>query len=276
MRITGLRRRTRSVAALGFAATITATSILISSGPAQAAAPDYVALGDSYASGVGTRSYISGSGSCYRSTYAYPYIDAGRIGATLSFQACSGARVADVSNNQLGPLNSGIELVSVQVGGNDAGFSSVITECAKPSWLGDCNGAIDNAVNIINNTLPGRLDGLYGSIRGRAPSASVVVVGYPRLFNGIDCNAGTFFSAAEMTRLNQTADLLNSRISARASAAGFSFVNPTQAFIGHAVCGNPEWINGLSNPIMESYHPNRAGQVGYADLVDDQLRVAVH
>jgi hypothetical protein len=218
---------------------------------------------------------MSDSGSCYRSTYAYPYLDAGRIGANLSFQACSGARVADVSNNQLGPLTSGIELVSVQVGGNDAGFSSVITECAKPSWMSNCNGAIDNAVNIINNTLPGRLDGLYGSIRSKAPNARVVVVGYPRLFNGVDCNAGTFFSGAEMTRLNSTADLLNSRISARASAAGFSFVNPTQAFIGHAVCGNPEWINGLSNPIMESYHPNRTGQVGYANLVDDHLVAAV-
>jgi hypothetical protein len=271
MSITGVRRS----AATLFAATVTATSILISSGPAQAAAPDYVALGDSYASGVGTRTYMSDSGSCYRSTYAYPYLDAGRIGANLSFQACSGARVADVSNNQLGPLTSGIELVSVQVGGNDAGFSSVITECAKPSWMSNCNGAIDNAVNIINNTLPGRLDGLYGSIRSKAPNARVVVVGYPRLFNGVDCNAGTFFSGAEMTRLNSTADLLNSRISARASAAGFSFVNPTQAFIGHAVCGNPEWINGLSNPIMESYHPNRTGQVGYANLVDDHLVAAV-
>jgi hypothetical protein len=247
------------------------SAAVLGAGTAQAAGADYVAVGDSYASGVGTRTYIADSESCKRSTYAYPYIDAGRIGANLSFTACSGARVADVQNNQLGPLNSGIELVTVQVGGNDAGFSSVITECAKPSWLGNCTGAINNAQNIINNTLPGRLDGLYNTIRSRAANARVTVVGYPRLFNGIDCNAGTFFSGDEMTRLNQTADLLNSRISARAGAHGFGFVNPTSAFIGHAVCGNPEWINGLSNPISESYHPNRTGQVGYADLVDDVL-----
>jgi hypothetical protein len=48
-------------------------------------------------------------------------------------------------------------------------------------------------------------------------------------------------------------------------------VNPTPAFIGHAVCGNPEWINGLSNPVSESYHPNVTGQAGYANLVDDHL-----
>jgi lysophospholipase L1-like esterase len=267
----GIRRSVRSTAATVLATAVTIAAAITSTGTAQAAGADYVALGDSYASGVGTRTYLPDSGSCQRSIYAYPYIDAARIGANLSFVACSGARVADVSNNQLAPLNSGIELVTVQVGGNDAGFAPVITECAKPWWLANCDAAINNAQNIINNTLPARLDGLYSSIRSRAPVARVTVVGYPRLFNGIDCNAGTFFTSAEMTRLNQTADLLNSRISARAAAHGFGFVNPTQAFIGHAVCGSPEWINGLSNPISESYHPNRAGQVGYADLVDDHL-----
>jgi lysophospholipase L1-like esterase len=253
-----------SVAALGAA-------MLVSPGIAHAAAPNYVALGDSYASGVGTRSYIADSGSCQRSTKAYPYVDAARIGANLTFVACSGARVADVTANQLGSVTGSANLVSVQVGGNDAGFSSVITECAKPSWLGNCDGAINNAQNIINNTLPGRLDGLYNSIRSRASAARVTVVGYPRLFNGTDCNAGTFFSGAEMTRLNATADLLNAKISARAGAHGFAFVNPTSAFIGHAVCGSPEWINGLSNPVSESYHPNRTGQSAYANLVDDHL-----
>jgi len=260
----------KSIASLLSAAALGA-AMLLSPGIAHAAAPNYVALGDSYASGVGTRSYIADSGACQRSTKAYPYVDATRIGANLTFVACSGARVADVTANQLGSVTGSANLVSVQVGGNDAGFSSVITECAKPSWLGDCTGAVNNAQAIINNTLPGRLNGLYGSIKSKAPSARVVVVGYPRLFNGTDCNAGTFFSPTEMTRLNQTADLLNSKIAASASAAGFSFVNPTSVFIGHAVCGSPEWINGLSNPVSESYHPNVSGQTAYANLVDDHL-----
>ncbi|HET6986006.1 MAG TPA: SGNH/GDSL hydrolase family protein, partial [Kribbella sp.] len=90
-------------------------------------------------------------------------------------------------------------------------------------------------------------------------------------FNGTDCNAGTFFSPDEMTRLNATADLLNSKIASSAGAAGFAFVNPTPSFIGHAVCGNPEWINGLSNPISESYHPNVTGQANFANLVQGPL-----
>lgn len=261
-------RRSRVVALLTTA--VLGTSAL-TAGTAQAAAPDYVALGDSYASGVGTRTYLADSGSCRRSVKSYPYVDAARIGAALTSVACSGARVADVAANQLGPLTSAIEFVTVQVGGNDAGFSTVVTECAKPAWLGNCTAAVTNARAVITNTLPGRLNNLYASIRGRASTAKVIVVGYPRLFNGVDCNAATFFSASEMTLLNQTGDLLNSKIAASASAAGFTFVNPTSAFVGHAVCGSPEWINGLSNPIIESFHPNVTGQTGFANLVDDHL-----
>jgi len=239
--------------------------------PDARAAVSYVALGDSYASGVGTRSYYSDSGSCYRSPYAYPVIDAARIGATLSFKACSGAKTGDVKATQLGTLTTSTTYVTVQVGGNDAGFSSVLTECAQPGWMSNCNGAIDTAQSKIRNTLPAALDSLYAAIRAKATTATVVVIGYPRIFNGEDCNAGTWFSPTEESRLNATADLLNSTISARAAAKGFTFVNPTSSFVGHAVCDDVEWVNGLSNPIMESYHPNRSGQTGYANLVDDKL-----
>ncbi len=38
------------------------------------------------------------------------------------------------------------------------------------------------------------------------------------------------------------------------------------------MCDNPEWINGLSNPISESYHPNRDGQAsGYTPTVSPVL-----
>jgi lysophospholipase L1-like esterase len=236
-----------------------------------AASGQYVALGDSYASGVGSRTYYSNSGSCYRSPYAYAVTDAARIGATLTFSACSGATTSSVQSGQLGGLSSGTRWVTVQVGGNDAGFSSVITTCAEPSWLGNCSSAVSNAQSIIRNTLPGRLDSLYNAIRSRATTAKVVVVGYPRLFNGEDCNAATWFSPTDESLLNQTADLMDSTLAGRASAHGFAFVNPESAFIGHAVCDDVEWINGLSSPIMESYHPNRSGQTGYANLVDNDL-----
>ncbi|GAB3872828.1 SGNH/GDSL hydrolase family protein [Terrabacter terrigena] len=233
--------------------------------PAAAAGGSYVALGDSYSSGTGTRSYISDGTSCQRSVYAYPSLDAASLGLALTFRACSGATVADVTNTQLSALSSSTAYVTISVGGNDAGFADVLTECAQPAWMSNCNGAIDGAQSIINNTLPGRLSTLYSSIRTKAPNAKVIVVGYPRIFNGEDCNAFTWFSPTEESRLNATADLLNSRTSSAAAARGFAFVNPTSKFVGHAVCDSPEWLNGLSSPVSESYHPNVAGhRDGYA------------
>src|SRR4029450_1321439 len=96
-------------------------------------------------------------------------------GLTLNFRACSGARVADVTNTQLGALTTTTTHVSITVGGKDAGFHPVLTECAKPAWMSDCNGAIDDAQYIIRNVLPGRLATLYASIKAKAPNAKVVV-----------------------------------------------------------------------------------------------------
>ncbi len=261
------RQAVRLLVLLGFVG----GSVLVAA-PAQAA-PSYVALGDSYSSGVGTRSYYDDGSSCQRSPYAYPVIDAGRLGATLTFAACSGAKVADVLAGQTGNLRSTTRYVTVSVGGNDAGFSSVLLQCAQP-WPTTCWGAIDNANAFIRNTLPARLDGLYTAIRQAAPNARVVVVGYPRLFNGEECNLASRISPGEQAELNATADLLVQTVRARASARGFPFVDVRTAFTGHSVCADVEWINGLSNPISESYHPNRSGQTGYANLVEPALRAS--
>ncbi len=252
-----VRRRALVAAALAAAA-----AVAVSAAPASAAGESYVALGDSYSSGTGTRTYISDGTSCLRSVYAYPSLIAAAKSYTLNFRACSGAKIGDVTTSQLSALTASTAYVSISVGGNDAGFSSVLTTCAQPAWLSNCTGAIDRAQSYIRNTLPGQLNTLYAAIRARAPSATVTVVGYPRLFNGVDCNLLTWFSSTEMSRLNATADLLNSTTAARASAAGFTFANPTTAFLGHAVCSSSEWINGLSSPTQESYHPNRAGHSG--------------
>lgn len=249
-----------------------AATLLGPVGPARAAAPSYVALGDSYSSGVGTRSYIDDGTSCQRSTYAYPSLIAAARGYALNFRACSGAKIPDVTTTQLSALGTATSYVTISVGGNDAGFAGVLTECAQPWWSSDCNGAIDTAQAYIKDKLPAALATLYSSIRTKAPNAKVVVVGYPRIFDGEDCNAATWFSPAEETRLNATADLLNSKLASAASAKAFAFANPTNRFVGHAVCDSTEWLNGLSNPISESYHPNRLGHSsGYTPLVSPLL-----
>jgi len=234
----------------------------------------YVALGDSYSSGVGTRTYYDPS--CQRSVTAYPYL-LHNAHPTWTFvnATCSGAKTGDIVNTQSASLTSDTNWVTYTIGGNDAGFSSVITECALPSWASNCDGAVNAAQAYIQNTLPGRLDLVNNKIKSLAPSAQVVVLDYPRLFNGTDCNALTFFSGSEMTRLNQTADMMKTQVSAAATRAGANFVfrDVIPSFIGHAVCdggggSSTEWINGLSNPVGESYHPKVTGHAsGYYPVV---------
>ncbi len=241
---------------------------------APASAVKYVALGDSYSSGTGTRTYFDSN--CQKSVYAYPYLLRNLHPTwTFVFAACSGATTSSLLSSQVSSVTSDTNWVTYTIGGNDAGFSSVITECAQPSWWTNCDGAINNAQNFINNTLPGRLDQVNNAIKSRAPNAKVIVLDYPRLFNGTDCNAGTWFSSSEMTRLNQTADLLRTKVSAAATRAGANFIfrDVIPPFIGHAVCdggggSSTEWINGLSNPVGESYHPKTTGHAnGYFPVV---------
>lgn len=256
---------------LSFAASAVGAALVLAPAPAQAAGSAYVALGDSYSSGTGTRAYLADGTSCQRSVYAYPSLLASSRGYALDLRACSGATTADVRNLQLGALGAGTAYVSLTAGGNDAGFAAVLTECAKPAWGSNCGAAIDKAVAVIDGPLPARLTALYTAVSSRAPQARVVVGGYPRMFNGEDCNALTWFSATEMTRLNATADRLNARIATAASAAGVAFAK-ADSFRGHAVCDDVEWLNGLSSPVSDSYHPNRAGHAsGYAPAVGAQL-----
>jgi lysophospholipase L1-like esterase len=247
-----------------FAAVLAVVAICLAFA-AQAMATKYVALGDSYSSGNGTRTFYEPT--CQRSVYAYPYLEH-EAHPTWTFvdAACSGATTSSLLSSQVSSVTSDTNWVTYTIGGNDAGFSSVITECALPSWASNCTGAINEAQAIIKNTLPGRLDSVNNEIKKRAPSAKVIVLDYPKLFNGEDCNAFTFFSPSEESRLNETAEQMRTVISAAATRAGanFTFRDVIPGFTGHAVCdggggSSTEWINGLSSPTSESYHPKVAG-----------------
>src|SRR5579859_2768182 len=104
----------RRLLASALAAGALITGALAAAPTAQASTGGYVALGDSYSSGVGSGSYISSSGSCERSTLAYPYLwQQAHAPSSFSFQACSGATTADVLSGQLSTLNSGTSEVSI-------------------------------------------------------------------------------------------------------------------------------------------------------------------
>ena len=63
-----------------------ALALAVATAPAHAAVTAYVALGDSYSSGTGTRSYINDGTACQRSVYAYPSLLAASKKLTLNFR----------------------------------------------------------------------------------------------------------------------------------------------------------------------------------------------
>ncbi|MET8785280.1 SGNH/GDSL hydrolase family protein [Streptomyces sp. NPDC049097] len=227
----------------------------------QAAATGYVALGDSYSSGVGAGSHIGSSGDCDRSTKAFPYLwQAAHAPASFSFMACSGARTTDVLTNQLGPLSTSTGLVSLTVGGNDAGFADVMTTCVLQSDS-SCLSRIATAKAYVDSTLPGRLDSVYSAISAKAPAAHVVVLGYPRFYKlGTTCLG---LSGTKRSAINGAADYINAAIAKRAADHGFTFGDVRTTFTGHEICSGSAWLHSVNwLNIGESYHPTAAGQSG--------------
>ncbi|MEU1753757.1 SGNH/GDSL hydrolase family protein [Micromonospora matsumotoense] len=255
-------RRSRLVTlAVSLAASIGVT--LGAAVPVQAAPSDrYVALGDSYASGVGADSYTSESGACQRSTNAYPALYNTNIKpASYKSVACSGATTTDVVNSQLSALTSTTTLVSVTIGGNDVGFTSIMSTCVLQGES-QCVAAVQAAENKARAELPAKLATVYNGIRSRAPSARVVVVGYPVFYQlGTVCVG---LSANSRAKINEGINLVDDITRTAATSAGFTFADVRSIFVGHQLCSYGEkWLHALNFVNLGvSYHPTAAGQSG--------------
>ena len=234
--------------------------------PAQASARSavhYVALGDSYSSGVGAGSYIGSSGSCDQSTNAYPALwDAANQPASYVSEACSGATTATVLSSQLSALSAATTLVSITVGGNDVGFSSVMETCVLLP-TSSCVSAVQHAEGLTATQLPGELDSVLNAIRADAPNARVVVLDYPELYDLSRSSSCIGLSTTDRTDLNQGADQLDSQIQAAAARHGDVFADMRGAFSGHEICDSSSWLHSVNIlDISESYHPTASGQSG--------------
>ncbi|MEU0740581.1 SGNH/GDSL hydrolase family protein [Streptomyces sp. NPDC006134] len=256
------------LASLALAAGTALAGATAAQGAPTAVSGDYVALGDSYSSGVGAGSYISSSGDCKRSTKAFPQLwAAAHSPSAFHFTACSGARTSDVLAGQLGPLGSSTGLVSLTVGGNDAGFADVMTTCVLQSDSA-CLSRIATAKAYVDSTLPGRLDSVYSAIRDRAPNARVVVLGYPRFYKlGTSCLG---LSETKRKAINDASDHLNAAIAKRVADHGFTFGDVRPPFTGHEICSGSSWLHSVNwLNIGDSYHPTAAGQSGgYLPVLD--------
>jgi GDSL-like Lipase/Acylhydrolase family len=246
-------------------ALVSVSFALVAAAAPAAGADDYVALGDSYSSGVGTGSYTLSS-SCRRGVFAYPWlVSQQRPNTSLTFVACSGATTTSLMSSQIGSVVPGTDIVTVTIGGNDIGFSDLIVQCT----LVNCSNALDATRASLPTFLGPRLDTVYTAIRSQALSAQVIVLGYPRIFSTASCLGTLGITSTERAKANQLADALDVLSLQRAAAAGVTYKSAIGHFTGHAVCSSSAWINGLNlfRPI-ESYHPNRNGNsLGYAPLV---------
>ena len=233
---------------------------------AAAAGASYVALGDSYSSGVGTNSYTLASG-CKRSVYAFPYLYTQQHpGTSLSFVACSGAKTSDVLTTQMTAVTTATTLVTMTVGGNDIGFANLIYQCTLLDVHRARQGPREPR-NHARRAAGQRLHHREGT-RGvrRDDHRSLETCAFPDhqlLRHARDQ------SATERTKANALAEALNQVIATHAAADRATYRSAIGPFTGHAVCSSSPWLNGLNLfNTGESYHPNRSGHsAGYLPLV---------
>jgi lysophospholipase L1-like esterase len=241
------------------AAVIGVGALVVALAPAAlAAGANYVALGDSYSSGVGAGDYTDDSGDCDRSPNAYSALWAdNNAPASYVSVACSGATTADVASNQLSALSSATTLVSITIGGNDENFAGIMEDCNLGSD-DTCVSEIQAAEDDAQANLGGKLGALYGQITADAPNARVVVLDYPRFYDLANDCVG--LSQTKRSKIDEGIDLIDSITGSAATNAGFSFADVRSAFSGHEICDDNRWLHSVNfGDFSESYHPTADG-----------------
>jgi lysophospholipase L1-like esterase len=189
------------------------------------------------------------------------------------------------------PMLPDADVVTITIGGNDALFAKVLEECAWTGLFGkncdDPDFIPDDDTESLRNQVQAAIDVLagggllsaYQQLQAAAPGASVYVVGYPRLFRTPAGGClGNFFQTSEQEWINDLADELSDAIQCAAVQAGLPYVDVRDAFASHHVCAATQrWLHGVSGVSHgnERFHPNLAGQVGYALAVKDRIQSPV-
>jgi lysophospholipase L1-like esterase len=263
---------------------------------AGAATGPYVALGDSYTAGPLVPRATGSPILCGRSTNDYP-ADVARAIAPSSFinASCTGATTVDMTQSQslargarsappqFDALAANDSLVTVGIGGNDAGLISIAEKCAELDVLwpfGDrCRssyqaGGADTAVAAIAAAGP-KVAQVIDGIRLRAPHARVLVVGYPDGLpqNGTSCYPIVPVSRADVSWFNSLEIDLDRVLWQTAWANGATYVNTFTSSLGHDACsGSNAWVNGIipTSPALP-LHPNQVGEANMALQVEGAL-----
>ncbi|MDO5669945.1 MAG: SGNH/GDSL hydrolase family protein [Corynebacterium sp.] len=234
----------------------------------------YVALGDSFAA-MGSRSApTSGPLECFRSADNYPsllLIDA-PVAAGQDV-TCSSAVTADIPG-QAAALTPDTDLVTLSIGGNDIRFAE-IAGCFRRAMSEtlDCPALLDAPVNEQLDSVPARLDEVYGLIAEASPDARVIATGYLPLVSAGECPELEAVPEEHRAWAVALTEQINDVVRAAAERHGAEFVLPADAS-EHSACAEPvqRWAD-ITGEETDAYpmHPTPLGQRAMAEAVLDQL-----
>ncbi len=290
------RRVSRLAAGVAASAAVFSAGLTLVAGTGTAAsAATYVAMGDSYTSGPKIPTQSSAAGGCDRSNLNYPSDVAAALKLTFTDVSCSGATTANILNTtqdvspgpdnppQLGAVGSGTQIVSLQIGGDDLGFTNIIENCAAltpwgPTKVGaNCrnyydpngNNSLANAVTALAQPIRTILDDIHNAA---APNAKVFVLGYPDILpeNGA-CWPSMPFETADAEYLNSVEQDLNTMLQETAAANGATFVNTYTPSESHNACTSEStrWVEPIvpASP-ADPVHPNANGEAAMANELE--------
>jgi lysophospholipase L1-like esterase len=251
---------------------------------------DYVALGDSYTSGIGAPNIRisplypvdpANPLPCFQASPSYPDVLDARDDVQLTVNAaCSGWTAAMVPlqvqvASSAGLLNAETDIVTITAGGNDVNFRGVLQACLLHP-LKECKTAVKAAEAVAKTEVLPALTAAYTAVRAKAPNAKIVALGYPHLFSPeFPDNAFIADKAAE--EFNRGTDTLNKVIEKAAKKSpGTVYVDVTDEFAGHGFGSPDSWfVFNPSNPLDGvSFHPTATGYAeGYYPAVIRESKI---
>jgi lysophospholipase L1-like esterase len=287
----------RTVRRLGTITALVTAAVVVGLPTNASAAPPsgrYVALGDSFTSGPLIPTQVDLN--CVRSNRNYPSLLAAAIpSSSFADVSCGGAKTDDIlnpGNGQLGitvppqinAVNASTALVTVGIGGNDIGFSSIISNCAEDSlsnpFGSPCRdrytaGGTDELRARIAATAP-KVATVLQRVRAAAPSARVVVIGYIAILpdTGFGCWPTVPVAFGDVPYLRGVQKALNSMLAATAGANGATYVDVYTPSIGRDACksSSVRWTEGLiPGNSAAPFHPNAAGERGMFNAIMARL-----
>ncbi|MFI6301390.1 SGNH/GDSL hydrolase family protein [Amycolatopsis thailandensis] len=254
----------------------------------------YVALGDSYTASPGTGRAVGSPVGCDRSDNNYPRLLAAKLRpAEFVDVSCGGATTEHLTGEQktrdgtnapqLDAINGDATLVTVGIGGNDAGLADLAGQCAtQQQTASPCKtqltaGGRDQLAERIAAAAD-RLGGILDQIRSKAPEARIVVVGYPTVLP--DDNAGCWpvlpVGEGDVAYFRDSLKRLNTTLQETAKEHKAGFADMSTASKGRDMCSaaNRRWVEGPAPSVPAApLHPNARGEEGMAEVIGKLLKV---